>query len=107
MAEHTCTEKSRIERLEKFLDGNGGKGLNKNFAALSGKVDTLTITVDKIDLKVDDLTAFMQKVNSSKATKQIVIADLREKRKFMWLNIRWGILLLVTIIIAVVGIIIT
>jgi hypothetical protein len=43
--DHVCTERNRIIRIEKFIDGNGREGLNDRVSKMSEKLDTIEVSV--------------------------------------------------------------
>ena len=45
MTDHTCTERNRIIRIEKFIDGNGREGLNDRVSKMSQKIDNIDKSV--------------------------------------------------------------
>ena len=45
MTVHECTERNRILRIEKFLDGNGREGLNDRVSKMSQKIDNIDKSV--------------------------------------------------------------
>ena len=107
---HECSEKVRLERLERHLEGNGKGGLISDVSSLTAKVDLISGIVKEVNNKVGLLTEFMHKANSAKATKEMLLTEERlklqaeiDRRRNLIINIRWAIALIITTGIAVWG----
>lgn len=110
---HTCGEKERLQRLERFLDGNGNIGLIKQVANVDTRVNSLLKSSKQVEKSMKEITEYINKQRTTRAAKKIVSeehekaeAAKRERRKTRWTYVKWVVYALISIGLGITGYII-
>lgn len=106
---HICTEQERIKRIEKFIYGNGGRGLIRHVAETNTNVMNIKCQQEAMNVQMEEVLDFIRKQHTRNAVKSVLKEQEELKRKKIrrrWNWVKWIIYILVVLGVGLIGFII-